>query len=315
MRDALGREISYLRVSVTDRCNLRCVYCMPPSGVHLVSHEDILSVEETVRLTSIITGALGIKKIRITGGEPLVRKGVTEIIRGISGFGIPELTLTTNGLLLGVMAGELADAGIQRVNVSLDSLRDRRIEKISRRRVQLTDIESGIGAASTAGLSPVKVNCVIMRGWNDDEIVDFLEWGHLHGLTVRFIEHMPSILTGDVFMSRDEILERASVLGKVECFDSSDSTSGYYSIDNRGILFGIVAPYSDQICGSCNRIRLSAEGVLYTCLASGNGTPLKQHLRLGSDETLIGGIVRKAVLEKPDSHGGCVHADMWKIGG
>ncbi len=315
MKDSLGREIDYLRLSLTDRCNLRCVYCMPPSGVELVSHDDILRVEETVRLTGIITGALGIRKIRVTGGEPLVRRGVTDIIRGISELGVEEIALTTNGVLLECMAGELAEAGIQRVNVSIDSLRDGRLRAISRGDLSLARIESGIRSAMAAGMDPVKVNFVVLRGWNDDEICDMLLWGVELGLRVRFIEHMPSMLPADSFVPRDEILEHASALGRVRRMGRGRGTASLYRIEGADIVFGIVAPHSDDICSSCSRVRLSAEGVLYTCLSSREGVPLRDLLRDGAEDEEIAGMVREAVLNKKASHGGCFQTEMWKVGG
>ncbi len=314
MMDSKGREINYLRLSVTDRCDLRCIYCMPESGVTLVSHDDILSVDETVRLTGIIMKAAGVRKVRITGGEPLVRKGLLDIIRGISGLHPRELVLTTNGLLLCSMARQLAEAGIERLNISLDSLRDERIRRISRRDVSLKNIEDAVAAAFDAGLDPVKVNCVVMRNINDDEIGDFIRWSWETGVTVRFIEHMPSMLSDDTFVSRDEIIESASVLGEVvRHYD--EGTAGIYSFKGTGQTFGIIAPFSDPMCSSCSRIRLSARGTLYTCLAEENGVFLMEPLRCDSDDETISELVRGGVTRKPDSHGGCVRAKMWKIGG
>lgn len=315
MKDSRNREIDYLRLSVTDRCNLRCVYCMPPEGVDLVPRDRVLTVEETVRLTGIITSALGITKVRVTGGEPLVRRGVTDIIRGISSLGIPELVLTTNGILLEAMAEELAEAGIQRVNVSLDSLRDSRLRKITGRDLELARMEAGIRAAAGSGMSPVKVNCVVMRGWNDDEIPDFLKWGERMGLTVRFIEHMPSRMQGDVLVSGDGILERAGALGTVERLDNNGGTAGRYMIRGAGIVFGIIAPLSESMCRTCSRVRLSAEGTLYPCLSLDTGTPLRELLRNGAEEESIGEAARRAVFRKPVSHGGCFQTRMWKVGG
>jgi cyclic pyranopterin phosphate synthase len=315
MMDALGREIDYLRLSVTDRCNLRCIYCMPPSGVELVSHDLILTVEETVRLAGIIKSALGLRKIRITGGEPLVRKGVLDIIRGVRATGIDELVLTTNGVLLGDMAMDIAAAGIQRVNVSLDSLRDRRLKRISRGAISLSTVEMGIRKAQEAGMMPVKVNCVVLRDYNDDEITDFLLWGKGLGLMVRFIEHMPYMLPDDCFVSRDEILEKASELGALEHEAGSGETAGIYRIPERNIRFGVVAPHSDDMCASCRRVRLSASGNLFTCLSSSEGTPLRDMLRGGADEGTVSETVRSAVLGKPESHGGCFRTEMWKVGG
>lgn len=315
MKDSRNREIDYLRLSVTDRCNLRCVYCMPPEGVGLVPRDRVLTVEETVRLTGIITRALGIGKVRITGGEPLVRRGVTDIIRGISSLEVRELVLTTNGVLLESMAEELAEAGIQRVNVSLDSLRDSRLRRITGRDMELSRMEASIRAAAGSGLSPIKVNCVVMRGWNDDEIPDFLKWGERMGLEVRFIEHMPSRMREDVLVSRDGIMERAGALGTVEMLENSGGTAGRYVIPGAGIRFGIIAPLSDDMCRTCSRVRLSAEGTLYPCLSMDTGAPLRELLRNGSEEGSIGEAARRAVFHKPASHGGCFQTRMWKVGG
>ena len=197
MRDALGRQIDYLRLSVTDRCDLRCVYCMPEVGVPLVGHADVLTVDETVRAAGLVRDAAGIRKIRITGGEPLVRRGLIAIVEGLSSLGFDELTLTTNGVLLGDHAAPLATAGVQRVNVSLDSLIDHRLAAISRRPLKLSDLEDSIRRAQKAGLAPVRINCVVLGGWNDDEIPAMLLWGERMGVTVRFIEHMPSRLEED----------------------------------------------------------------------------------------------------------------------
>jgi len=316
VRDSLGRSITYLRLSVTDRCNLRCVYCMPTEGVELVSHEDILTVEETVELVSILVEEVGIGKVRITGGEPLVRKGVIEIAGGLADLDIDELALTTNGILLGSMARDLARSGVQRVNVSLDSLRNSRLRRISRMDIGRKLIEEGIAAAQENGMAPVKVNCVVMRGWNDDEIVDFIRWGSSVGAEVRFIEHMPSMLPDDVFVSREEILERASALGRIAPAESGrSSTADIYRIEGTETRFGVIAPFSGDMCSECCRIRLSARGILHTCLASDAGTELRDVLRGGGNRYELHGIVREAILGKPRSHGGCVRASMWKIGG
>ncbi len=314
MKDSFGREITYLRLSVTDRCNLRCIYCMPESGIPLVPHAEILSVDETIRLTGIIMKAAGIRKIRVTGGEPLVRKGLLDIIRGVSDLHPDELVLSTNGLLLGSMAERLAEAGIERVNISLDSLREDRIKLISRTDISLKNIENAIESALNAGLTPVKVNVVVIRNINDDEITQFIRWSGRTGVTVRFIEHMPSMLSDDIFVARDEIIERASALGKI-IRRENEGTSGIYTSVDTGETFGIIAPFSDPMCRSCNRIRLSARGDLLTCLAEEKGVSLIGLLRSDSDDEVISELVRSTVMKKPDSHGGCIHADMWRIGG
>ena len=200
------------------------------------------------------------------------------------------------------------------MNISLDSLSDDRIRRISRRDVSLKNIEDSIAAAFDAGLDPVKVNCVVIRNINDDEVVDFVRWSWETGVTVRFIEHMPSMLSDDTFVSRDEIIESASVLGEI-IRHHDEGTAGIYSFKDTGQTFGIIAPFSDPMCSSCSRIRLSARGTLYTCLAEEKGVSLMELLRCGSDYETISELIRVTVTRKPDSHGGCVRTRMWRIGG
>lgn len=314
MRDALERTIDTLRLSVTDRCNLRCIYCMSEQGIPLVSHSEILSVEEIVRLAGILIDEAGLLKVRITGGEPLVRKGLLEIIRGIASLDLEELTLTTNGVLLAEQAAGLADAGVERVNVSLDSLRDDRLAFITRRAVSLGSIEKAIEAAFLAGLAPVKVNCVVLRGVNEDEMTDFLLWGRSMGVTVRFIEHMPAMLSTETFVPASEMLSRISELGPVRTVEQDGGAASLYSVEGTDIRFGVIAPISEPMCPRCRRIRLTADGTLGPCLASVESIPLKDLLRSGSISE-IRHLVRESVLSKPESHGGCSGVSMWKIGG
>jgi GTP 3',8-cyclase len=314
MRDMLERTIDTLRVSVTDRCNLRCIYCMSEQGIPLVGHSEILSVEETVELAGIIIGEAGLCRVRITGGEPLVRKGLTEIIRGIASLDLEELTLTTNGVLLAAQAAHLAEAGVKRVNVSLDSLRDRRLSFITRRDVSLGAIEEGIDEAFRAGLAPVKVNCVVLRGVNEDEITDFLLWGRTMGVTVRFIEHMPAMLSEDSFVPAREILSRISELGPVRIGEQDGGAASLYFVEGMDIRFGVIAPISEPMCCRCRRIRLTADGTLVPCLASVESVRLMDLLRSGSINE-IRHLVRRSILSKPESHGGCSGVSMWKIGG
>lgn len=314
MRDALGRSVDYLRLSVTDRCDLRCVYCMPEGGVPKLDHSQVLSVEETIELVGLVLEETGIRKIRLTGGEPLVRKGLLDIIRGLASLGPEELVLTTNGVRLRAMAAQLADAGIQRVNVSLDSLRDDRLAAITRREVTLDMVTTGILAARNAGLSPVKVNCVVLRGMNDDELLDFLHWSGETGVTVRFIEHMPTMLSSDSFVPAAEMLDRISALGPVHREPENGSTAVLYKVGEDGPEFGIIAPLSEPMCHSCSRMRLTADGVLVPCLASGGGAPLRDLLRKGLQGE-IRRLVGVSITNKPESHGGCVGVSMWKIGG
>jgi cyclic pyranopterin phosphate synthase len=316
MIDGLGRDIDYLRISLTERCNLRCLYCMPEEGVPLVDHGDVLSIEEMFHLAWLMVEHAGITKIRITGGEPLVRKGVVFAVRSLSALSLDELVMTTNGLLLPEFALGLAQAGLHRVNVSLDSLRDERLRTFTRRDISLGMIEEGIRSAVYSGLTPVKVNCVVVRGMNDDELVDFLEWSRNMDVQVRFIEHMPTILHGNEFVSADDILTKLSAAGRIEEVETGDSsTDRLFKMEESGILFGIIAPFSHNMCGRCRRLRLTACGELVTCLSGDHRLDLKELLRGNEDEAKIVMAIRQAIEEKPAAHGGCGRVDMWKLGG
>lgn len=314
MRDDLDRVIDTLRLSVTDRCNLRCIYCMAEEGVSLVEHSGILSVEETIDLTRLVISEVGISRIRITGGEPLVRKGLPAIVRGIASLGPEDLSLTTNGVLLAGQAAALADAGLQRVNVSLDSLREERLLAITRRSVPPGVIQEGIDAALSAGLSPLKVNCVVLRDLNDDELPSFLLWGRSMGVTVRFIEHMPTRLSRESFVPAGEMLERIAELGSVRRIEQDGGAATLYEVEGTGIRFGIIAPISQPMCPRCRRIRLTADGTLIPCLASIGGVGLLEAFRSGAFGD-VRNLIREAVRTKPDSHGGCAGVSMWRIGG
>jgi len=316
MKDDLGRDIDYLRISLTERCNLRCLYCMPEEGVPLVDHGDVLSFEEMFHLAWLMVEHAGITKIRITGGEPLVRQGVVSAVRSLSALSLDELVMTTNGLLLPEFALGLAQAGLHRVNVSLDSLREERLRRITRRDISLGMIERGIRSAVDVGLSPVKVNCVVVRGMNDDELVDFLEWSRNTDVQVRFIEHMPTRLQGNEFVSADEILEKLSAAGGIEEVETGyTSTDRLFRMVESGTLFGIIAPFSHDMCSRCRRLRLTACGELVTCLSGEKRLDLKGLLRGNVDEAGMVMAIRRAIEEKPAAHGGCGHVDMWKLGG
>ncbi len=314
MKDGIGRGIDYLRLSVTDRCNLRCIYCMPESGIPLVDPSDILTVGETVQLTKIITDAAGIKKIRITGGEPLVRKGLQKIIREISDLPVDEIVLTTNGLLLPSMAKELAESGITRVNISIDSLKDAVMQKITRREITLSDIENAINGAKSAGLNPIKINCVILRSLNFPEVYAFLDWGRSMGATVRFIEHMPACLPKTEFVSKDEILESVKSYGAFTSIESI-GTAELFKMNDTGQKFGVIAPITGEMCADCRRLRFTAEGKLVSCLAFEPVADLKKMLRNNAGENEIAEVVRKVIESKPISHDGCGSIKMWKVGG
>ncbi len=304
-----GRRPDYLRLSVTDRCNLRCIYCMPPDGVPRVGHDDLLTLEQTARLVGDIHSILGLRRIRITGGEPLVRKGVAGLISILPPG--PEITMTTNGLLLCETAAELARNGLSRVNISLDSLRDDVLRAVTRRETSLEAVERGIRCAVEAGLGPVKVNCVVLRGVNDDELSRMVEWGAGMGVHVRFIEHMPLADGNPVreTVLRDEIAGLAGggspgrVIGTEETWTRGD-----------GLSFGIIAPVSGNLCRDCRRVRLTARGVFMPCLSGVGKVDLRPLVLSGAGREDIVRRVIGAVNLKPE-RGDCRSLPMWRIGG
>lgn len=307
MRDSSGRNIDYLRISVTDRCNLRCVYCMPEAGVPMIDHGEILSLEEIDLLAGLVNSVLGLRKIRVTGGEPLVRKGIVSLVHNLSK--IAETTLTTNGLLFPGFADDLAEAGLSRVNLSLDSLDDEILARVTRKSVTLADTERAIRAAREAGLEPVKVNCVVLEGINTGELRDMVEWADARGVFIRFIEHMPMKGSSCGYFSRDEML---NVLGPAE-FLGTRGTEGVYRTED-GKEFGIIAPVCSDMCASCTRLRLTADGLLLPCLTGGTPLDLKGMLRSGTDRLKIMSEIERLTLEKP-LKGSCGGVRMWRIGG
>lgn len=305
--DPFGRTIDYLRLSVTDRCNLRCVYCLPPQGIGWTRRDDLLSDEEMETLVSCAAG-LGIGKFRITGGEPLVRPGLVSLVARLAGVrGLEDLSLSTNGMLLSPLAGALARAGLRRVNVSLDTLRPERFRRIARFG-RLETVLGGVEAALAAGLSPVKINMVVMRGENDDEIADFVELARRLPVHVRFIELMPM---GDAgFFRRERWLplpEIRSRCGPLLPAGPEESPRGYGPASYwkapgaRGTV-GFIAAMSCSFCSRCNRLRLTSSGRLMPCLAGEEGLDLKGPLRSGARREEIDGLIRRAVAMKPERH-------------
>lgn len=295
MRDQFQREISYLRVSITDLCNLRCRYCMP-DGVCQKRHEDILSFEE---ITEIVTAAAsqGIRKIRVTGGEPLVRKGCVELCRMIAAVpGIEEVDMTTNGILLGRYANELKEAGVRRVNVSLDTLQAEKYQFITGGG-NLQEALHGIQAAFAAGLTPVKINTVLMGGFNDDEILNFVELTRKTPVELRFIELMPMGGTFDkeAYLPGDVVLERVPELREVP--ENGGVARLYRLPDGQGRI-GLISPLSRHFCGSCNRLRLTSEGELKPCLHSN-----QEILVRGKHGEELINVLRQAIWSKPKMHG------------
>ena len=317
--DSFQRGISYLRISITDRCNLRCIYCMPEKGVPLVLHGDVLSFEEILPVVRACV-ELGIDRIRITGGEPLVRAGVIDLVRMIAGIqGIRDISMTTNGTLLARYASLLKQAGLQRVNVSLDTLRDDRFKQITRVG-ELADALRGIEAAVNAGLSPVKVNMVPMAGINDDEILDFARLTQAEGWHVRFIELMPLNRVAEFVPSQD-IRTRIESLGPLEPFTglSGNGAARYFHLPGANGSVGFISPVTEPFCQQCNRLRLSSTGMLYACLFSTQGFDIRTPVRRGADIDEIKGLIIQAVASKPGEHHfseGCIeNKNMSSIGG
>jgi len=303
--DSFQRPINYLRISVTDRCNLRCIYCMPREGVHLVPHADLLSYEE---ITVVVQAAarVGISKVRLSGGEPLVRLELTKLIEMLSRVeGIDDISLTTNGVLLKRFAADLKEAGLRRVNVSLDSLRKDRFQRITGYD-NLVDVLQGIDEARRVGLEPVKTNVVVMKGINDDEILDFASRTR-EGWHVRFIELMP-IGNGKMlqpeFMSAKEMLQRLAALGKLEpCLPPvGHGPAKYYSLPGVQGTVGFITPVSEHFCFRCNRLRLTADGKLLPCLMSDMEVDLRPTIRAGGSTEEVERLFRKAIASKPAGH-------------
>ena len=317
--DSFQRGISYLRISVTDRCNLRCIYCMPPEGVELVSHGDILSFEE-ILLAVRAAVALGIDKIRITGGEPLVRSGVVELVSMIAAVeGVKDISMTTNGILLDKFAEQLVDAGLNRVNISLDTLKYERFKEITRTGT-LADALKGLQSAKAAGLNPVKINMVPMRGINDDEVIDFAQMTITSGWHVRFIELMP--LNRQAGFIPSHILRRQiEQLGPLEPFFgiTGNGAARYFTLPGSTGTMGFISPVSEPFCEGCNRLRLSAAGMVYPCLFSTDGIDIRTPLRTGADVDAIKKLLAAAIAAKPRKHhlseGGPIDKKMSSIGG
>ena len=296
MLDGCGRAIDYLRLSVTDLCNYRCRYCMPAEGVCKRPHADILSVEELVEVGQAAV-ACGVKKIRLTGGEPLVRRGILDICRGLRAIpGLEELCLTTNGSLLPSMAAPLRDAGVDRLNISLDTLRPDRFADITRLG-SLSDILEGIQAAESAGFEHLKLDTVLIGGFNDDEIGDFLALTMKHPWEVRFIELMPMGHCADwgknCFLSADSILKSYSALQKID----TQGVARRYCLPGAKGTVGLISPMSHDFCADCRRIRVTADGKLKGCLHSREELSLR-----GLHGKDLEDAIRRGILQKPKRH-------------
>jgi cyclic pyranopterin phosphate synthase len=305
LSDSFQRPINYLRISVTDRCNLRCIYCMPAGGVAMMSHSDILTYEE---IHTIVRAAaeVGITKVRITGGEPLVRAGLPGLVRLLTGIAaIEDIALTTNGVLLGDYAAELKQAGLRRINVSLDTLKKDKFERVTGSD-KLAEVLAGIAAARSAGLSPIKFNMVVMAGTNDDELLDFAARTIGEGWNVRFIELMPVACgsTAAQFVPVSEIKRRLGELGELEpCLpDVGNGPAKYFRFPGAAGTVGFIAPVSEHFCFRCNRLRLTADGKLRPCLLSDDEIDLKQPLRYGVSLEELKRLIRETAARKPLRH-------------
>ena len=304
--DPFGRPITYLRISVTDRCDLRCVYCMAEDMTFLPK-ADILSLEEIDRLARTFIN-LGVTKLRITGGEPLVRRNVMSLFRSLGaklGAGLQELTLTTNGTQLARHAEDLASAGVRRVNVSLDTLDPARFTRITRWG-HLSAVMAGLRAARAAGLA-VKINTVVLRGENEDEIPTLLAWCGEQGFDLCLIETMP---LGDVGADRNDqyvplSLVRAQLRRRFTLDETSYATGGparYFDVRETGARIGFITPMTHNFCESCNRVRLTATGTLFMCLGQDDAADLRGVLRASDDDATLEQAIRAAIARKPLGH-------------
>lgn len=314
LSDSFQRPINYLRISVTDRCNLRCIYCTPSEGIELFPRDEILSFEEILRVVQAAS-SLGISKIRLSGGEPLVRSGLVDFIRELARVpGIDDISLTTNGLLLKERARELKKAGLHRVNVSLDSLKAERFLEITRGG-ELKKVLAGLEEAEKAGLRPVKINTVVIRGINDDEILDFCQRSR-EGWNVRFIELMP--------LTREDTTQKLITIGEMQkTIEESlgklqpgpkivgNGPARYYRLDGSLGTIGFISPVSEHFCFGCNRLRLTAHGKLCPCLLGDEEIDLKAPLRNGISDDGLKEIIKEAARAKPERH----HLDCGVIPG
>ena len=303
--DPFGRVIRDLRISVTDRCNFRCTYCMPAEGLEWLPRSEVLSFEEIHRVSRIFVERFGVEGIRLTGGEPTVRANLPRLISQLSGLGA-DLAMTTNGATLRNSAEELRSAGLRRINISLDTLHPDRFEQMTRRN-ELENVLAGIDAAVAAGFSPVKINAVIERGVNDDEIVDLARFGRERGVEVRFIEFMPLDATGhwanDQVVGQDEIVERIAEVFPLEQMPARGAAPAdrWRYLDGAGTV-GVIPSVTKPFCGDCDRVRLTAEGQFRTCLFATDEFDLREIMRSGGDDDALAERIIAAVGTKWAGH-------------
>jgi cyclic pyranopterin phosphate synthase len=306
LHDKSGRQITDLRISITDRCNFRCVYCRSADPENYKEHDEILSWPELDRLAGIFL-SLGIRKVRITGGEPLVRDGVEDYIARLHALGVADLSMTTNGHLLADRCEHLIQAGLRRINISLDSLDPAKFEKITRTR-SFGAVMRGIDAAQKSRLAPAKINAVLVRGTNDDEVEAFADFARERGLIMRFIEFMP--LDADRHWTRNRMVPAAEVYQRIHArwpleqipHERSETARKFRFADGAPGEIGLIAPVTQPFCGHCSRIRLTADGKLRTCLFSKDDHDMRSLLREGASDDDLVTYVRSVVMDKEEGH-------------
>ena len=307
MLDQYHRPINYLRLSVTDRCNLRCIYCMSEKGVSFIDHSEILTYEEMLHIVKLCVKT-GISKVRVTGGEPLVRKGIIPFLEKLGRIqGLDEISLTTNGIMLKPFAQDIRRCGICRINVSMDTLRPERFHRITRKDL-FKQVWEGIEAAAAAGLHPIKINVVAMQGVNDDEVLDFARLTYQKPFHIRFIERMPvgksNAATRQTFLSTEEIMSQISTLGVLRPLNSGplDGPAQRFALKGAAGEIGFIGALSHEFCETCNRLRLTADGQLRACLFSNRQTDLKTPLRQGNSDKELLKLITDTILNKPSRH-------------
>jgi GTP 3',8-cyclase len=309
-RDGFGREIDYLRISVTDQCNLRCVYCMPLRGTTFAPSAHLLTPDE-IETVARVALRVGFRRFRLTGGEPTLRPEIVEIVERLSALGPEDLSMTTNAVRLPTLARPLARAGLRRVNVHLDSVNPARLPDVMRLGT-LPEIEAGISAAEEAGLVPVKVNCVVVRGYNDEDVTELALRARDRGWHVRFIEAMPLGEGEAAEISRRALVPSRETRARIEAAlgpllplaptrASDESRNFRFAAEGAGVV-GFISPVSEPYCGSCNRMRLTAEGQLQLCLLNEEQRDVRRLLRGGGNETALADILTAAVAAKPMGH-------------
>ena len=302
--DPFGRTVRDLRISVTDRCNFRCQYCMPAEGMQWLPRAEILSFEEIERFARVCVNRFGFNGIRLTGGEPLVRAHLPDLVERLAGLGV-DIALTTNGATLRLHAAALVAAGLKRINISLDSLQRERFLELTRRD-ELDRVLDGVDSALDAGLKPVKINVVMMRGINDDEIVDFAEYGRAKGVTVRFIEFMPleagDVWTDDLVVPADEIVKTISGAFPIEPVVRGNEPAERWRYSDGNGEVGVIASVTKPFCGNCDRVRLTAEGQFRTCLFAVDEFDMRSLLRDEASDEAIADAIAEAVGTKWAGH-------------